>query len=165
MAEAARTVSNWLLVDQRFKTESELYWQLNGKQSLLSGCVTVDLLTQTQTPTWPETEDVSPVRVRPWQDCEKAFVQDVLHCGRLQVLENLWPGFATGVVVEEQLQSTVIVKLPGPQEAQQEGVVQPRPEIGLFLQRKGVQMSDMFQIQHEDALEGGTGKDFSLLII
>lgn len=90
-----------------------------------------------QTPTWPETEDVSSVWVRPRQDGEKAQVQDVLHCGRLQVLEHLWPCFTTRVVVEQQLQGTVVVKLPGPQEAQEEGVIQPRPEIGLFLQSQG----------------------------
>lgn len=90
-----------------------------------------------QTTTWPETQDVSAVGVRSWQDCEKAFVQDVLHRGWLEVLEHLWPGFTTCVVIEQQLQGTIVVKLPGPQEAQEEGIVQPRSEIGLFLQSQG----------------------------
>lgn len=86
--------------------------------------------------TWPETEDVSSVGVRLWQDREEAQVQDVFHCGRLQVLEHLRPSLSACVVIEQQLQGTVIVKLPGPQEAQEEGVVQPGPEIGLFLQSR-----------------------------
>lgn len=57
----------------------------------------------------------------------------MFHCGRLQVLEHLGPGFTACVVVEQQLQGTVIVKLPGPQEAQEEGVVQPGPEVRLLL--------------------------------
>ena len=86
------------------------------------------------TPTRPETQDVSPIRIRSRQHREKAQVQDMLDRGRLQVLEHLWPGFAACMVVEQQLQGPVVVELPGPQEAQEEGVVQPRPEIGLFLQ-------------------------------
>lgn len=38
------------------------------------------------------------------------------------------------MVIEEQLQGTVIVELPSPQEAQQEGIIKSCPEIGLFLQ-------------------------------
>lgn len=89
-----------------------------------------------QKPTWPETEDVSSIGVRLWQDREEAQVQDVFHCGWLQVLEHLWPSLAACVVIEQQLQGTVVVKLPGPQEAQEEGVVQPGPEIWLFLERQ-----------------------------
>lgn len=87
-------------------------------------------------PTWPQTEDVSSVGVRLRQDGEKAQVQDVLHRGRLQVLEHLRPSLAARVVVEQQLQSAVVVELPGPQEAQEKGIVQPGPEIGLFLQSR-----------------------------
>lgn len=87
-----------------------------------------------QTQTWPETEDVSAVGVWLRQDCEKAQVQDVFHCGWLQVLEHLRPSLTACVVVEQQLHGSVIVELPGPQEAQQKGVVQPGPEVGLFLQ-------------------------------
>jgi len=68
-------------------------------------------------PTWSEKEDVSPVGVGLGQNCEEAQVQDVFHRGWLQVLEDLWPSLAACVVVEQQLQSSVIVKLPGPQEA------------------------------------------------
>lgn len=85
------------------------------------------------TPTWPQTEDVSSVGVRLRQDREKAQVQDVFHRGWLQVLEHLWPGLTTRVVIKQQLHGTVVVELPGPQEAQEEGVIQPRPEVGLFL--------------------------------
>lgn len=74
-------------------------------------------------PTWAETEDVPATGVWPRQDREKAQVQDVFDCGRLQVLEHLWPGPATRMVVKEELQRAVIVKLPGPQEAQEEGVI------------------------------------------
>lgn len=88
------------------------------------------------TPTWPQTEDVSSVGVRLWQDREKAQVQHVFHCGWLQVLEHLWPRLPARVVIEQQLQSTVVVKLPGPQEAQEKGIVQPGPEVGLFLQSR-----------------------------
>lgn len=87
------------------------------------------------TPTWAQTEDVSSVGVRPWQHCEKAQVEDVFHCGWLQVLEHLWPSLTSCMVIEEQLQGTVIVELPSPQEAQQEGIIKSCPEIGLFLQR------------------------------
>lgn len=65
-------------------------------------------------PTWPQTEDVSSVGVWLWQDCQKAQVQDVFHCGRLQVLEHLWPSLTARMVVEQQLHGTVVVKLPGP---------------------------------------------------
>lgn len=86
------------------------------------------------TPTWAQTEDVSSIGVRPWQHCEKAQVEDVFHCGWLQVLEHLWPSLTSCMVIEEQLQGTVIVELPSPQEAQQEGIIKSCPEIGLFLQ-------------------------------
>lgn len=89
-----------------------------------------------RTPTWPETEDVSSVGVWLWQDREKAQVQDVFHCGWLQVPEHLWPSLTACVVIEQELQGAVIVKLPGPQEAQEKGVVQSGPEIGLFLQSR-----------------------------
>ena len=84
--------------------------------------------------TWTETEDVSSVGLGPGQHREEAQVQDVLHRGRLQVLEHLGPGFTTRVVIEQQLQRAVVVELPGPQEAEEEGVVQPGPEVRLFLQ-------------------------------
>lgn len=84
-------------------------------------------------PTWPQAEDEPAVGIRARQDREEALVQDVLHRGRLQVLEDLRPGLVSGVVVEQQLQSAVVIKLPGPQEAQQEGVIQSGPETGLLL--------------------------------
>lgn len=84
-------------------------------------------------PTWSETKDVSSIGVWLWQDSKKALFQNMLHHGWLQVLKHLWPGFASSMVIEEQLQGTVIVELPGPQEAQEEGVVQPCSEIGLLL--------------------------------
>lgn len=87
-----------------------------------------------QIPTWPETKDVSSIGIRLRQDCKKAFVQNVLHRGWLQVLEHLWPGFATCMVIEQQLQGTVVIKLPGPQETQEKGIIQPRSEIRLLLQ-------------------------------
>lgn len=64
----------------------------------------------------------------------------MFYCGWLQVLEHLWPSLATPVVIDQKLQGTVIVKLPGPQEAQKEGIIQPGPQIGLLLQSqaKGV---------------------------
>jgi len=71
------------------------------------------------------------VRVR--QHREEAQVQDVLHRRGLEVLEDLGPGLAARLVVEEQLQGSIVIELPGPQEAQEEGIVQPRPQIGLFL--------------------------------
>lgn len=76
-----------------------------------------------KTPTWTETEDVSSVGVGLRQDCEEAQVQDVFHCGWLQVLEHLRPGFTSRMVIEQQLQGPVVVELPGPQEAQEEGVI------------------------------------------
>lgn len=86
--------------------------------------------------TWPETEDVSSVGVWLWQDREKAQVQHMFHCGWFQVLEHFWPSLTACVIIKQQLQGTVIVELPGPQEAQEKGVVQPRPEIWLFLQSR-----------------------------
>lgn len=86
-----------------------------------------------QIPTWAKTEDVPAVGVWPRQDREKAQVQDVFDRGGLQVLEHLGPGPAARMVVQEQLQRTVVVKLPGPQEAQEEGVVQAGVQVGLLL--------------------------------
>lgn len=51
----------------------------------------------------------------------------MLHRGGLEVLEDLWPGLAPRLVVEEQLQGPVVVELPGPQEAQEESIIQPGP--------------------------------------
>lgn len=85
-------------------------------------------------PTWPQTEDVSAIGIRFRQDCEKAQVQDMFHCGWLQVLKHLRPCPSTCVIIEQQLQSAIVVELPGPQEAQEEGIIQSGPEIGLFLQ-------------------------------
>lgn len=84
-------------------------------------------------PTGPEKEDVSPFGIRPRQDREETQVQNVFDRGWLQVLEDLRPGLTARVVVEQQLQGTVIVELPGPQEAQQEGVIQSGSEVGMFL--------------------------------
>lgn len=58
----------------------------------------------------------------------------MFHRGRLQVPEHLGPSLTARVVVEQQLQRAVVVELPGPQEAQEKGIVQPGPEIGLLLQ-------------------------------
>lgn len=68
-------------------------------------------------PTWPQTEDESAIRIWVRQNCEETLVQNMFNCGRFQVFEHLWPSLMTCVVIEQQLQSTVIIKLPGPQEA------------------------------------------------
>lgn len=83
--------------------------------------------------TWPEKQDVSSSGVWPGQDGEEAQVQHVSDGGRLQVLEHFGPGLSARVIIEQQLQGAVIVKLPGPQEAEEESIVQSGPEIGMFL--------------------------------
>lgn len=85
--------------------------------------------------TWPQTQDEPAVRIRVWQNREEAQVQNMFNCGRFQVLEHFWPSFAACVVVEQQLQSAVIIKLPGPQEAKKKGIIQPGPKVGLFLKQ------------------------------
>ena len=73
--------------------------------------------------TWPKTQDVSSIGVRIRQDSEKPQVEHMFHGGRLKVLEHLWPSLPTCMVIEQQLHGAIVVKLPGPQEAQEECIV------------------------------------------
>lgn len=54
-------------------------------------------------PTWPQTEDESAIRISVRKNCKETLVQNMFNCGRLQVLEHLWPNLSTGVVIEQQL--------------------------------------------------------------
>lgn len=75
------------------------------------------LLSEETMPTWPQAEDESAVRIWVGQNCEETLVQNMFHCGWFQILEHLRPSLMSRVVIEQQLQSTVIIELPGPQES------------------------------------------------
>lgn len=67
------------------------------------------------------------------QHGKEAGGQDLLQGGRPQVVEDFGPASPAAVVVDEQLEGPVVVKLAGAEEAQQEGVLQRGAQVGALL--------------------------------
>lgn len=67
------------------------------------------------------------------QHGEEAGSEDILYGRGLQVIEDFGPASPAAVVVDQELQGPVVIKLAGSEEAQQEGVVQGRAQVWTLL--------------------------------
>lgn len=83
--------------------------------------------------TWADADHVPSLWVPVGQHSDKAWLQDGLYCRWLQVTEHLWPGPPAGVVVHQELERSIVIKLPGSEEPQQKSIVQARCQGGIVL--------------------------------
>lgn len=67
------------------------------------------------------------------QHSEESGSEDIFQGRRPQVTEDFGPAPPAAVVVDQELQGAVVIKLAGSEETQQEGVIQIGAQVGVLL--------------------------------